>query len=318
MLLHRLLQEKGMVPATAGRTILIVDDMPSNIEVLSEALSDEYEILFATGGQEALDIASSEIPDLILLDVIMPGMDGYQVCAKLKADPITQDIPVIFITAMDQEKDEARGLGMGAIDYLTKPIRPAIVKARVRNHLRLKSYRDFLEYLSLTDGLTGIPNRRRFDVFLETEWRRGRRNGTPLSLIILDIDFFKAFNDGYGHPAGDECLRQVATTLMGCIRRPGDIVARYGGEEFACVLPDTGLNGAVAVANQIREKIAELNIPHAHSTISDRITLSMGVVSKIPDDDRTSADLIRYADRCMYEAKREGRNQIRSCLSGEA
>lgn len=311
MLLHRLQREKDMVAATGGKTILVVDDMPSNIEVLSQALGDEHEVLFATGGREALDIATAEMPDLILLDVIMPGMDGYEVCAKLKADPKTREIPVIFVTAMDQDDDEARGLSIGAIDYLTKPIRPAIVRARVRNHLQLKSYRDFLEYLSLTDGLTGVPNRRRFDEYLESEWRRARRNGTPISLIILDIDLFKAYNDGYGHPAGDECLRQVAKTLVGCVRRPADLVARYGGEEFACLLPDTDLDGAAAVAEQIRKNMDEAPIPHAHSAVSDHITLSMGIASESPAGEETAAGLVRRADDCMYEAKRGGRNQIR-------
>ena len=315
MLLHRLQREKDMVPAMGGRTILVVDDLPSNIEVLSHAIGDEHEILFATGGQEALNIATAEMPDLILLDVIMPGMDGYEVCARLKSDPRTREIPVIFVTAMDQDDDEARGLSIGAIDYLTKPIRPAIVRARVRNHLQLKSYRDFLEYLSLTDGLTGVPNRRRFDVYLESEWRRARRNGAPISLVILDIDLFKAYNDGYGHPAGDECLRRVAGALVGCVRRPADLVARYGGEEFACLLPDTELDGAVSVAEQIRKNIDELNIPHAHSSVSGRITVSMGVASRVPEGAETPADLVRRADECMYEAKRGGRNQVR--VSGQ-
>lgn len=313
MLLHRIQQEWEGPAAPADTTILIVDDMPSNIEILNQVLGGEYDILFATGGREALEIAANEVPDLILLDVMMPNMDGYQVCKKLKADPRTQRIPVIFITAMDQDEDEARGLNLGAIDYLTKPIRPAIVKARVRNHLQLKRYRDFLEYLSLTDGLTGIPNRRRLDVCLESEWRRGRRNGTPLSLIIMDIDLFKAFNDGYGHPAGDECLRQVAAALVGCIRRPADLVARYGGEEFACLLPDTDLEGAVSVAEQIRQKIHEMNIPHGFSAVADRITLSMGVISQVPGHAQSPADLIRVADGCLYKAKREGRNRIVSC-----
>lgn len=313
MLLHRIQQEWEGPAAPADTTILIVDDMPSNIEVLNQVLGGEYDILFATGGQQALEIAANEVPDLILLDVMMPNMDGYQVCKKLKANPKTQRIPVIFITAMDQDEDEARGLNLGAIDYLTKPIRPAIVKARIRNHLQLKRYRDVLEHLSLTDGLTGIPNRRCFDVCLETEWRRGRRNGTPLSLLIMDIDLFKAFNDGYGHLAGDECLRKVASALVGCIRRPADLVARYGGEEFACLLPDTGLDGAVSVAEQIRQTIHELNIPHGFSAVADRITLSMGVVSQVPGHAQSPADLIRAADGCLYKAKGDGRNRIVSC-----
>ena len=223
----------------ARQTVLIVDDAPANIEVLSEALSDEYEVLFATSGQDALDVAAEQHPDLILLDVMMPEMDGYEVCTRLKGDTKTQTIPIIFVTAMDHEEEETKGLNVGAIDYLAKPIRPAIVRARVRNHLELKRYRDNLECLSSTDGLTGIANRRRFDEFLDREWLRARRCQTPLSLILMDIDLFKGYNDHYGHLAGDDCLRHLAREMTACLRRPTDLVARYGGEEFACLLPDT-------------------------------------------------------------------------------
>jgi PleD family two-component response regulator len=214
------------------QSVLIVDDMVSNIEILSGVLGSEYDVLFATSGKDALDIAHDQTPDLILLDVVMPDMDGYEVCAKLKADEKTRDIPVIFVTAMDQEEDESKGLNAGVIDYITKPVRSSIVKARVRNHLELKRYRDLLKELSTVDGLTGIPNRRRFDEVLESEWRRARRNQTPLSLLLMDIDFFKAYNDHYGHVAGDDCLRQLAKGLAEIVRRPADLVARYGGEEF--------------------------------------------------------------------------------------
>jgi diguanylate cyclase (GGDEF)-like protein len=297
-----------------NQTILIVDDTPENIEILLEALNGDYEVLFATCGQEALDIALEQNPDLILLDVIMPEMDGYETCARLKQDRRTQGIPVIFVTSLDQEEDEARGLGVGAIDYLTKPIRPAIVKARVRNHLELKRYRDFLENLSLTDGLTGISNRRRFDDGLENEWRRAMRNQTPLSLILLDIDLFKGYNDHYGHLAGDDCLRQLARVLAGCARRPADLIARYGGEEFACLLADTDTDGAMRVAIQMRDKLNSLNIPYATSPITDHVTLSLGVASLIPMIGQSPYDLIRQTDAFLYAAKRNGRNQVSHCF----
>ncbi len=304
---------------TRKPTILVVDDTPTNIEILSEVLVDEdYEVLFATSGQEALEIAFGEVPDLVMLDVMMPGMDGYQVCRRLKADPVTKGIPVIFVTAMGEETDEAKGLGIGAIDYLTKPIRPPIVRARVRNHLELKKYQDFLERLSFTNGLTGIYNRRGFDLSLEREWRRARRNRTYLSLIMMDIDFFKAFNDHYGHLSGDDCLRQVARSLEGCARRPVDVVARYGGEEFACLLPDTDTRGAVWVANQIRNKLKSLNIPHAWSSVADHVTMSLGVAATIPVVGQEAVDLIQSADRLLYIAKDNGRDQVRSALDQEA
>ncbi|HQN19877.1 MAG TPA: PleD family two-component system response regulator [Syntrophobacteraceae bacterium] len=296
------------------QTVLIVDDAPANIELLSEVLESEYEVLFALSGEDGLNIAFEEAPDLILLDIVMPQMDGYEVCARLKADPRTQTIPVIFVTAMDLEEDETKGLALGAIDYITKPIRPPIVRARVRNHLELKRYRDLLERLTTTDGLTGIANRRRFDAFLESEWSRARRSQKPLSLIMLDIDFFKAFNDHYGHLAGDDCLRQVAQCLDGRVRRPADLVARYGGEEFACLLPETNAMGAATMAKRFLESMNELNIPHAYSEAADHVTLSMGVATIIPLIGQPSSELVRRADQLLYEAKQNGRNQFRSRL----
>lgn len=290
------------------QTVLIVDDEPMNIEILNEALGAEHEILFATNGQEALGIASNELPDLILLDVILPDLDGYQVCKRLKNDPKTRDIPVIFVASMDPEEDEAKGLDVGATDYLAKPIRSPIVRARVRNHLELKRYRDYLEKVSAKDGLTGVANRRWFDDQLEREWRRARRNHTPLSLILMDIDFFKAYNDHYGQLAGDDCLRQLARALDKCARRPADLVARYGGEEFVCLLPDTDANGALWVASRLREEVNGLNIPHAYSLVADHLTLSIGVSTLVPVVGQPPFDLIRRADEFLYAAKQNGRN----------
>jgi diguanylate cyclase (GGDEF)-like protein len=293
-------------------TVLIVDDTPTNIEILSEALSTEYEVLFATNGQDALNVAFDATPDLILLDVMMPEMDGYQVCEKLKADSRTRGIPVIFVTAMDQEADEAKGLSVGAIDYLAKPIRLPIVKARVRNHLELKRYRDFLENLSLTDGLTGIANRRRLDEAIDAEWRRAKRNQTLLSLILMDIDHFKGYNDRYGHLAGDDCLRYLARGLSECVRRPSDLVARYGGEEFPCLLADTDAEGAMWVATQMRDKVNFLSVPYEGSSVADHVTLSFGVATMLPIVGQSFFDLIRRADELLYDAKRGGRNLIRT------
>ena len=295
---------------SARQTVLIVDDTPANIEMLSEALSDEYEVLFATSGEDALDIAAEQNPDLILLDVIMPDMDGYQVCTRLKEEARTRTIPVIFVTAMDHEDDETKGLNAGAIDYLTKPIRPPIVRARVRNHLELKRYRDSLESLSSTDGLTGIPNRRQFDETLEREWRRARRSSLPLSLILMDVDLFKGYNDHYGHLAGDDCLRQLARVVSACVCRPTDLVARYGGEEFACVLPDTDVAGAVRVGDQMLEKVNTLRLPYAGSAAAEHVTVSLGAATLIPVVGQPAFELIRRADDCLYAAKRNGRNQI--------
>lgn len=293
------------------RTILIVDDERVNIEVLGEALGGDYEILVATSGPEALKIAFEQIPDLILLDIVLPDMDGNEVCRRLKADPRTRPVPVIFITAMNDEQEEARGLAAGAIDYITKPIRPQTVKARVHNHIELKRYQDFLEDLSMTDGLTGIPNRRKFEEFLKQEWGRAMRNKTFLSLMMIDIDFFKAYNDHYSHLAGDDCLRILARTISGSFRRPTDLVARYGGEEIACLMPEIELEGAVSMARLVLDRVENLRIPHTFSAVADHITVSIGVSSMMPRLGELPTILVQHADDLLYEAKRDGRNRVK-------
>jgi diguanylate cyclase (GGDEF)-like protein len=217
---------------------------------------------------------------------------------------------VIFITALSEEADETRGLEVGAIDYISKPISAPIVKARVRNHLQLKRYRDILENLSTLDGLTGIANRRRLDEFLAQEWLRGRRQQSPLSVCLMDIDFFKRFNNRYGHAAGDDCLRRVALALVGVGRRPADLVARYGGEEFVCVLPETDAAGAALLAEKLRDAVIALEIPHADSTAAEHVTISGGVATAIPTDESSAAQLLEAADQMLYQAKKTGRNRI--------
>ncbi|MBB3262682.1 diguanylate cyclase (GGDEF)-like protein [Azospirillum sp. OGB3] len=298
----------------ARSKILVVDDIPSNVHVLSRILKDEHDIYFATDGAKALELAQSRLPDLVLLDIMMPGMDGYEVCSRLKTDPITRDIPVIFISAKSEVEDETYGLEVGAIDFISKPISPPIVKARVRNHLLLKRQTDLLRTLSFNDGLTGIANRRRFDEVLLREWRRCGRVQLPLSLIMLDVDQFKPYNDHYGHQAGDECLRAVAQLLVGQMMRPGDLIARYGGEEFVCLLPETDEDGAVKVAERLRQTVAERRLPHAVSHVADHITISLGVATARPLLDDTPDRLTQLADGLLYEAKRAGRNRV--CSGG--
>ena len=293
--------------------ILIVDDTPANIRILSMLLMDDYDIIFATEGDDGLKRELEERPDLILLDIMMPGMDGYEVCRRLKAAPETTDIPVIFVTALGQEADEARGLEAGAIDYIVKPISPPIVKARVHNHLKLKRYQDTLAGLAMLDGLTGIPNRRRFDEILRLEWNRAQRTGTRLSLMMIDIDHFKLYNDTYGHLEGDDCLRAVAQAMSGALHRAGDMVARYGGEEFACILPDTGSNGSRNVAERIMAGVSDLEISHSASPVAPKVTVSIGYCTKMPEEGRTPEQLVLCADRNLYRAKQNGRNRIHLC-----
>ncbi len=291
--------------------VLIVDDVPTNIHLLGAALQDMAEILVATNGPQALELArSAQRPDLVLLDVMMPGMDGYQVCRELKSDPWTRDIAVVFVTARNDEEDETRGLEMGAVDYVTKPFSASIVRARVRTHLELKRHRDLLERLSYQDGLTGLNNRRRFDDYFVKAWRHAARERAWLTLLMVDIDHFKGFNDTYGHLAGDSCLRLVARALRGCALRPLDLAARYGGEEFALVLPGTDLEGASSVGQRARSAVADLAIEHERSQVAPHVTVSVGAASAIPDEDAPFYRLIEEADASLYEAKEQGRNQV--------
>lgn len=291
--------------------ILVVDDEPINVDVLGGVLSSLGEIVSANSGQEAIDICNNNKPDIVLLDVMMPQMDGYQVFAELKGNDATRDIPVIFVTALADETDEARGIEMGAIDYLTKPVNAIIATARVRNHLELKRYRDYLTKIAFIDGLTGIANRRRFDEHFQAEWQRARRSGTELSLILMDIDQFKPFNDTYGHQTGDSCLTLVGQALSNSTNRPGDMVARYGGEEFVAVLPDTGREGVIRMAETIRDNVASLKITHETSSISEFVTLSMGLVTWTISGEKEPKSMIEAADKALYRAKESGRNQYK-------
>ena len=292
-------------------TILVVDDSPENLQVISAVLKEHYKVKIAINGERALALATSaDPPDLILLDVMMPGMDGYEVCSRLKAHPATARIPVLFVSSRDEEEDEARGLSLGAIDYLVKPIRPSIVQARVRNHIELKRSRDLLERLTTQDHLTGISNRRRFDEFLAMEWGRATREQSPLSLIAIDIDHFKAFNDLYGHPQGDQCLIQVARALAASVTRPTDLVARCGGEEFAAVLPGTDSAGATRLAEQMRTGVLAQGLAHAHSATHSHVTISLGVATLVPRADESVQALVDMADAALYEAKSAGRNRF--------
>lgn len=291
-------------------TILIVDDEISNIEIINAVLEDDYDVCFATSGRQALEVARTAQPDLVLLDVLMPGIDGFEVCGQLKADAQLADIPVIFTTGLGDTEDEMRGLALGAIDYVTKPIQPAILRARVGNHVELKRLRDQLAEMAVTDALTGLSNRRYLERTLQTETARLARTGDWLSVILLDIDFFKQFNDTYGHPAGDRCITMVASALTRAVKRAGDLSARYGGEEFACVLPHTNSHDAELVAQEIMLQIQSLNIPHERSQISPFITASVGVASARCAPGLAKERWIEEADAQLYASKREGRNRI--------
>ena len=295
--------------------ILIIDDETANIKILASALQSHYQISFALNGESSFKlIKNEELPDLILLDIVMPGINGYEVCAYLKKKQRTKNIPIIFITSMNAEEDETKGLELGAVDYITKPFSMAIVKARIKTHLELKRHRDILEHLSSYDGLTGIPNRRRFDEYIKQEWKRSVRESSLLSLIMVDIDHFKLFNDTYGHWAGDDCLKKTAQTLASCLNRPSDLMARYGGEEFAAILPRTDQKGAVFISEKMRKTIEDMKIPNSCSLTSGYLTISIGSATIVPTICTSPYVLINGCDNSLYEAKNNGRNQVKSIV----
>ena len=289
--------------------LLVVDDQPVNIQALHQAFGADHQVLMATSGEQALALCVNQQPDLVLLDVVMPGMDGHEVCRRLKADAATCDIPVIFVTAHNDEAAETLGLELGAVDFISKPINPKIVRARVRTHLTLKAQSDLLRQWVYIDGLTGVHNRRYFDERLAAEWGRAARSGGALSVVLLDVDLFKRYNDRYGHQAGDDCLRRVATALKLGLRRPCDLVARYGGEEFVCLLPDTTLPGAMQLAQQLGAAVHALQIEHGDSAVSAVVTASLGVCTQPGGVPGSAAALLREADAQLYRAKSEGRHR---------
>ena len=327
-------------------TVLLVDDKPDNLRLLSTMLTENnYEVRRVTRGQMALKTAKAAPPDLILLDIKLPDLDGYQVCQVLKSDPVTAEIPIIFISALDDILDKVKAFTIGGVDYITKPFHVEEVLVRVKNQLMLcqqrqqlleknerlqqeikarkeieKALQDSqlqlqeanqeLQRLANLDGLTQIANRRRFDQVLQEEWQRLAREQQPLSLILCDVDYFKSYNDTYGHQAGDDCLYSIAQTIRQSVNRPADLVARYGGEEFVIILPNTHVSGAEVVAKIIQQKVQDLKLIHAQSPSSSYISLSFGVACYIPQHGLESSRLIEAADTALYQAKKQGRNQI--------
>ena len=294
---------------TANGVILVVDDDPINIRFARSILENEFDILAAASAEKALDIMKATTPDAVLLDVVMPGADGYQLCAAMRQDLRLAQVPVIFITGRDDREAEARGLEAGAMDYITKPVSPAVLRLRLRHQIGLKRTREELSRLVATDGLTGLANRRRFDEVLEHEWRRLGRNAGTLSLVLIDIDHFKAFNDLYGHIAGDDCLRQVARAIDGVVNRAADLSARYGGEEFACVLPETDNAGAMIIAARLLGAVSALTILHARSDVAEHVTISIGVATGPSRVGQSPLVLLGQADEQLYAAKAAGRNR---------
>jgi diguanylate cyclase (GGDEF)-like protein len=322
--------------------ILIVDDSTAIQQLLRATLKTAgyTELFSAESAQDAFRQLGLEDPtgealevDLILMDVSMPDITGIEACGRIKAVERLQDIPIIMVTAENDEKSLQAAFDAGAMDYITKPLTKAVLLARVRSALKLKQEMDrrktreqellqisvllkeaneHLQFISQTDGLTEVPNRRRFDESINTEWWRAMRNFTPLSLIMIDVDFFKLFNDTYGHQSGDKCLKQVAEVLKRETKRAGDLLARYGGEEFAAILPTTSLEGATIVAESMRASVEALGIPHDSSSAGKTVTVSVGVATIVPQRDSSLIEFISAADQALYQAKHEGRNRVKN------
>jgi diguanylate cyclase (GGDEF)-like protein len=291
--------------------ILIVDDEIMNLKVLADLLKDEYTPVLAGSGEQALKHAFSDFPpDLILLDVMMPHMGGYEVIKALKHNDKTNNIPVIFVTALNSTEDEEHGFMLGAVDYITKPFSPPIVKMRVRNHLRIVHQYKLLDQLAYLDGLTEISNRRRFEEVLQKEWARATRSGLPFSLAMVDVDYFKQYNDHYGHAMGDLTLQKIAKALAGVLRRPADFIARYGGEEFVMLLPETDALSARMVAERARQVVIERNIPHNFSEAARLVSVSIGLATVYIDTKISPQTFLETADQNLYQAKQRGRNQV--------
>lgn len=293
--------------------ILIVDDDASVVVSLRQVLREMGRIRFAGNGADALALVAETRPTLIVLDVELPDISGIEVCRKLKSQKSTADIPVLFITSHRESGFEEQVFAAGAADYITKPLNPVVVAARTKMQLKYRAAIDLLESQARIDSLTGLANRRQFDEVLRDELRRARREPAPISLMMIDVDEFKIYNDHFGHPAGDACLARVAEVLFSVARRPADLAARYGGEEFGIILPNTEQEGAQAIAESLLQDIESLGIDHGPGSTHARITISIGCSSLSREQalsfDRDQTALVEAADRALYESKEGGRNR---------
>ncbi len=320
--------------------ILLVDDKKENLLTLQSLLdTPDFNIIKAESGQEALALLLDHEIALVLLDVRMPGMDGYETAELMRSSSRTRNIPIIFITADRMEQDHIfKGYDAGAVDFLTKPIEPLVLKCKVGIFLELHRQKKELEYktyelnakvvemeelqhqleeknrqlktISNMDGLTGIHNRRYFDEMLDREWYRNMREQTNMSILMMDIDFFKPYNDTYGHSAGDDALKAVAETISRTMKRRSDTLSRYGGEEFVAILPDTDRTGALEIAEKILSAVREMNIEHSTSPLGKKLTISIGVGSATPLKEENPKNLVKMADHALYRAKEKGRDQV--------
>jgi len=292
--------------------VLIVDDEKSNIFALTEILGAEYEVTKVTDSRKALETAEEDMPDIILLDIIMPEMDGFAVISALKNSDKTRDIPVLFITGLDDIEAEEKGLVLGAADYISKPFHPPVVQLRIHNQIKILEQLRTIKRISLHDQLTGMPNRHSFEERLHLEWGKMLREHTPLSVLIVDVDHFKNYNDAYGHPQGDIALQSVAEAFDRALKRSSDFAARWGGEEFIVLLPNTDVDGMMIIAEEVRKTIEDMTIPGPFDSIT-KITASIGGNTQTHETASAISEFISEADTALYEAKKTGRNKV--CIS---
>lgn len=290
-------------------SVLVVDDEKANLQSLNLILSEDYTVYTVNNGQDAIKLIKKHPPDIIILDILMPDMDGYEVFKEIKNNGDTRSIPIIFITALDNPKDEERGLAMGAADYITKPFNPTIVKLRVKNQVQIINHIETIRQLNSMDQLTRIANRQSFDYRLHLEWERSKRDRLPLSLLLFDIDNFKKYNDSYGHLQGDTALKVTAKVAQQSLHRSIDFIGRWGGEEFVVLLSDTDSDGAMLVAETIRENIEKAGVP-CHDGETTNITVSIGVNTHTPALEEKPIDFFNGADKALYEAKNSGKNKV--------
>ena len=289
--------------------ILVIDDSPVQSEFLCSILRDDYELATCHSAQEGLELAKEGHFSLILLDVVMPEMDGFTLLQELKATELTRYIPVILITSLADIQYEERGLLLGAVDYITKPFSPVIIKARVNTHIQLYHYQIQFREQAMVDELTGVANRRCYEIEGMARWREAVRFELPFSVCIFDIDKFKRYNDAFGHPAGDKVIAAVAQTASLYFRRSTDFFARYGGEEFVGVFVGSDGESAYEFLKSVRQAVENLHIEHDPS-VSPWVTISVGGVTLVPRPEDNYSACLKIADTMLYEAKRNGRNMV--------
>lgn len=290
--------------------LLLVDDQSTWTQAMHALFAADFHVLLAHSGEQALAICQDSPPDLVLLDAVMPAMDGFEVCARLKASASSRDIPVIFVTGHNDTEQETRALNAGAADCVARPLNPAVVKARVKSQLMLKLQSDAMNKLVFLDGLTGVFNRRYFDQRVHMEMARSVRNKTPLALIMIELDFFDRYKDCYGDDAGDQCLREIADTLKAGLRRPADLVARYAGAAFACLLPETEFNNAMAMACELELRVRGKAMAHARSDAADVATITLGVAGRVGNTVADARALLTLAQGQLGRAVDAGRGRV--------